>query len=145
MALMKASLFTLYDTVGERVSTAADTAMQAIGRMRVGVARRFFWEDLDAEVEHACVNAVRLLQDMVASVQDCNVPVNNDRTVQSSESYAYHKRWAEETLQRNTKRRRCAESRLVQGIPRATTSWRRRSCRHCVRARSPSLTMLTCW
>ena len=97
VALMKASLFSPYGAVGARVSTAAENAMLAIARMRVGIARRFFWEDLDPEVERACANAVRMLQEMGASVQDCSVPVNNDRTVQSSESYTYHKRWAEES------------------------------------------------
>ena len=58
--------------------------------LRVGVPRKFFFEDLDAEVASATDHALSGLAAMGAEIRDIELPVPTDRTLQSAESYAFH-------------------------------------------------------
>ena len=58
--------------------------------LRVGVARRFFCEELDPEVASAFEQAVLVVETMVREVRNVEVAVSTDRTLQSAEAYAYH-------------------------------------------------------
>jgi aspartyl-tRNA(Asn)/glutamyl-tRNA(Gln) amidotransferase subunit A len=58
--------------------------------LRVGVPRRFFYEDLDPEVARVVEEALRVVAGLAAEVREVSVPVDNDRTVAKAESYAYH-------------------------------------------------------
>lgn len=58
--------------------------------LRVGVPRKFFYEDLDPQVASAMDHALRGIETLVRSVQEVEVDVPADRTVQLAESYAYH-------------------------------------------------------
>ncbi len=66
----------------------------ALGRtiqpLRVGVPRKFFFEDLDAEVASAIQHAISGLAAMGAEIRDIDLPIPTDRTLQSAESYAVH-------------------------------------------------------
>ena len=57
---------------------------------RVGVAREYFFDDLDAEVASAVDHAVRGIGTLVADVRDIKLDVPTDRTLQAAESFAYH-------------------------------------------------------
>ncbi len=59
-------------------------------RLRVGVSRDYFFDDLDAEVGAAIENALDVIRSLVSTVQDVHIEVPTDRTVQSAESFAYH-------------------------------------------------------
>jgi aspartyl-tRNA(Asn)/glutamyl-tRNA(Gln) amidotransferase subunit A len=59
-------------------------------RSRIGVPRRFFFDDLDPEIDSAVKQALSVLSTMSADVRDIEIPVPTDRTLQSAESYAYH-------------------------------------------------------
>lgn len=58
--------------------------------LRVGVAREYFFDDLDAEVATAMEHAVRGLATLVAEVKEVRLEVPTDRALQAAESYAYH-------------------------------------------------------
>jgi aspartyl-tRNA(Asn)/glutamyl-tRNA(Gln) amidotransferase subunit A len=63
---------------------------ETVKTIRVGVARSYFFEELDAEVAAAVEAAVRVIETMVAEVKDVVLDVPTDRTVQAAESYAFH-------------------------------------------------------
>jgi aspartyl-tRNA(Asn)/glutamyl-tRNA(Gln) amidotransferase subunit A len=58
--------------------------------MRVGVARGYFFGDLDSEVASAMEHAVRGIQSLGAELREVLLDVPTDRTVQAAESYAFH-------------------------------------------------------
>jgi len=58
--------------------------------LRIGVPRKFFYQDLDAEVESAADEALATLATMGAEMRDIELPVPTDRTLQSAEAYAFH-------------------------------------------------------
>jgi aspartyl-tRNA(Asn)/glutamyl-tRNA(Gln) amidotransferase subunit A len=58
--------------------------------LRVGVPRKFFFDDLDPEVASATQRALSGLTAMGAEVRDIEMPVPTDRTLQSGEAYAFH-------------------------------------------------------
>jgi aspartyl-tRNA(Asn)/glutamyl-tRNA(Gln) amidotransferase subunit A len=71
-----------------------DDYLQALGargsRVRVGIPRRFFYEDLDPEVASAVEHALGVLRTLGAEIREIELEVPTDRTLQAAESYAYH-------------------------------------------------------
>ncbi len=59
-------------------------------KLRVGVPRKFFFEDLDSEVARVVERALRVVTGLAAEVREVSVLVDTDRTVAKAESYAYH-------------------------------------------------------
>lgn len=57
---------------------------------RVGVARKFFYEDLDPEVARVIDEVLRVVAGLAVEMREVSVPVDNDRTVTKAETYAYH-------------------------------------------------------
>jgi len=72
-------------------------ALESPESLRLGVPRKFFMGNLDTEVEAAFVEAVRVLSTLVTEVRDVELDVSTDRTLQSAESYAYHREWVEQS------------------------------------------------
>lgn len=62
--------------------------------LRIGVPRKFFFEDLDPEVASAMEHALDVLRSSAKEVRDLEFDVPTQRTLQSAESYAYHKEMA---------------------------------------------------
>ncbi len=58
--------------------------------LRVGLPKKFFFDDLDAEVASAINHAIAGLAAMGAEIRDLELSVPTDRTLQSAESYAFH-------------------------------------------------------
>ena len=95
-----------YDHVGPMTRTVADacTVFNAISSaaeehearrledIRVGILRRFFFDDLDPEVAAAMDVGISVLESACA-VRDVEFPVDADRSVQMYESWKYHERW----------------------------------------------------
>jgi aspartyl-tRNA(Asn)/glutamyl-tRNA(Gln) amidotransferase subunit A len=81
---------------GDKASLDAPVAdyAAAIGKpfqtFRVGLPKKFFFEDLDAEVASAINHAVSGLAALGAEIRDLELPVPTDRTLQSAEAYAFH-------------------------------------------------------
>jgi aspartyl-tRNA(Asn)/glutamyl-tRNA(Gln) amidotransferase subunit A len=58
--------------------------------LRVGIPKKFFFEDLDEEVASAVNHAISALATLGAEIRDIDLPVPTDRTLQSAEAYAFH-------------------------------------------------------
>jgi Asp-tRNA(Asn)/Glu-tRNA(Gln) amidotransferase A subunit family amidase len=63
----------------------------------IGIPRKFFFDDLDTEVASAVERAITQLANLGATVREIDLPVNNDRTLQSYESYQFHREMAATT------------------------------------------------
>ena len=59
-------------------------------RLRLGIVRQFFFDDLDPEVAAAINNALQVLETLTSGLSDASMPIDTDRTVQAAEAYAYH-------------------------------------------------------
>jgi aspartyl-tRNA(Asn)/glutamyl-tRNA(Gln) amidotransferase subunit A len=71
--------------------------------LRVGVARTFFFADLDPEIEMAVNDALRALEKITASRRDLTLPGSTQAlldlraTVRAAEAYAYHAAFVEKS------------------------------------------------
>jgi aspartyl-tRNA(Asn)/glutamyl-tRNA(Gln) amidotransferase subunit A len=65
-------------------------AVHKVSRPRVGVPRKFFYEDLDPEVAFAVDQALGVLRAISGEWREIEVDIPTDRTLQAAESYAYH-------------------------------------------------------
>lgn len=61
-----------------------------VKKLRVGVARAYFFGDLDAEVASAVEQALREISSLGAELREVEFDVPIDRTLQAAEAYAYH-------------------------------------------------------
>jgi aspartyl-tRNA(Asn)/glutamyl-tRNA(Gln) amidotransferase subunit A len=65
-------------------------ALQNPARWRVGVPRKYFYEELDPEIDGAMKAALALIGTQASSVRDIEMPASNDTTILRAEAYAYH-------------------------------------------------------
>ncbi len=75
----------VYRALADPVAASADTR-----RLRVGVAREFFFDGVDAEILKEVEAALERLRPEVEFVRDVKVPVDEDRTVSTAESWEFH-------------------------------------------------------
>jgi aspartyl-tRNA(Asn)/glutamyl-tRNA(Gln) amidotransferase subunit A len=59
-------------------------------RLRVGVPREYFFDDLDAEVAGALEQALWVIGSLAGTVKDVRLEVPGNRSLQAAESFAYH-------------------------------------------------------
>jgi aspartyl-tRNA(Asn)/glutamyl-tRNA(Gln) amidotransferase subunit A len=59
-------------------------------KLRVGVPRSFFYEELDPEVEASVNKALAILERLASDLREISLVPDNDRTVQAAEAYAFH-------------------------------------------------------
>lgn len=59
-------------------------------KLRVGVPRAYFFDDLDPEIAAAMEHALRGIETLVAHVREVQLDVPTDRRLQAAESWAYH-------------------------------------------------------
>jgi aspartyl-tRNA(Asn)/glutamyl-tRNA(Gln) amidotransferase subunit A len=60
------------------------------GKLRVGVPREYFFDDLDPEVASATEYALREISSLGAEIREVRLDVPVDRTLQAAEAFAYH-------------------------------------------------------
>jgi len=76
------------------VDVPVEDYVAALGKrlepLRIGVPRKFFFEDLDSDVASAMNHALSGLATLGAELRELELPVSTDRTLQSAESYAFH-------------------------------------------------------
>jgi len=90
--------------------------------LRVGVPRKFFYEDLDLEVASAVEQALGVLGGISGGFREIEIDVPTDRTLQTAEAYAYHAEFVSrspelyqpETLRRIRRGEDISASELVQ-------------------------------
>ncbi len=99
-------LCTSFDTVGPMARTVRDVATvfdvlsgttsfaplleEGIAELRIGVARKRFFDDLDSQVASCIETALQALGKMVRQVREVEVPVDSFRTIFDAEIYEYH-------------------------------------------------------
>jgi len=59
-------------------------------KLRIGVPREFFFDDLHAEVAEAVEKAIETFRKLHAEIREVKLEVSTDRTLASGEAYAYH-------------------------------------------------------
>lgn len=61
-----------------------------VKKLRVGVPRKYFFDELHGEVSAAVEQALVVIRTLVKEVRNVEIEVSSDRTVQAAESYSYH-------------------------------------------------------
>ena len=83
--------------VWEAIRDSATQALSKTTDIRVGVMRKFFFADLHPEVREAIDVAIVRIAQRWKVVENVDLAVNEDRTVQMRESWNYHRRWVGES------------------------------------------------
>ena len=89
-----------------------------VGKLRLGIPRSYFYDDLDPQVASAVKNALDVFTAMGAELRDIRVEVPTDRTLQAAESYSFHQKsvmTSPELYQPETLRRIRSGERTSQG------------------------------
>ena len=68
-----------------------------ISPLRLGVPRRMFFEQIDAEIAAAVNQAIEVLRKLTAGVRDVELPAYRTLPVVAAEAYAYHAAYATKT------------------------------------------------
>jgi aspartyl-tRNA(Asn)/glutamyl-tRNA(Gln) amidotransferase subunit A len=96
------------DHVGPLTRTVEDAALvfRAISdvptshaneqKLRVGVARQYFFDNVDSEILDSINAAVTEISGAIDFVGDVTIPVEEDRTVSNAEAFAYHRQFVAE-------------------------------------------------
>lgn len=71
-----------------------------LSKVRVGVPRQGFFDDLDPQVAAAVEEAILAIAGFTAGLQDVAIPIDPDYTVHICEAYAYHAKWVAESPER---------------------------------------------
>ncbi len=71
-----------------------ERALGKKGKLRIGVARKFFFEALHPEIERTVDVAIGVMRKFASSVRDIEIPVFEDLTTARAEAYAYHRVFA---------------------------------------------------
>ena len=66
---------------------------QPPSRLRIGVLRTFFFDDLHPEIAAAIEKAIEIFRELHAEIREVKLEVSTDRTLSSAESYAYHEQF----------------------------------------------------
>jgi aspartyl-tRNA(Asn)/glutamyl-tRNA(Gln) amidotransferase subunit A len=61
-----------------------------VKQLRIGVPRKFFYADLDPEIASAVEQAIGVLRTLGRDLSEIEIEVPTDRTLQTTEAYAYH-------------------------------------------------------
>ena len=59
-------------------------------KIRVGVPRAYFYDELDGEVAAAAEQALAVIAKLAAEIKDVTLAIPTDRTLQMAEAFAYH-------------------------------------------------------
>lgn len=72
-----------------------------VASLRVGVARQFFFADLDPDIQAAVSEALRVLQKLTAGLRDVTLPASGQEqlraVVRAAEAYTYHADFVEKS------------------------------------------------
>jgi len=79
------------------VSDYAAALNGKVSSMRLGVARDFFFAELQPEVEAAVDEALSVLKRITAGLKEVKIPVSTDISVLRAEAYAYHAEFVAKT------------------------------------------------
>jgi aspartyl-tRNA(Asn)/glutamyl-tRNA(Gln) amidotransferase subunit A len=72
------------------ISDYVESLDEPLAGLRLGVARQHFCQGLHPEVEARFEEALRELESLTGNITEITVPVDEDRTVQKAEAWAFH-------------------------------------------------------
>jgi aspartyl-tRNA(Asn)/glutamyl-tRNA(Gln) amidotransferase subunit A len=81
----------LLDAITDRSASCQKALTDGKSNLVLGVPRKFFFEDLDQGVGAAVQCALDQLTALVGEAREVEIPVKQDRTLQSYESYNFHR------------------------------------------------------
>lgn len=81
----------LLDAITDQPTASRKTLKAGIENFVLGIPRGYFFDDLDSEVAAAVEKAIAHLTRLATEVRDLKLPVDEDRTLQAAEAYAYHR------------------------------------------------------
>ncbi|MFY9561611.1 MAG: amidase [Terriglobales bacterium] len=100
-------------------------------KLRIGVPRDFFFDDLHPEIAAAIASAIKVFAGLHAEIRDVNLEVSTDRTLSSAEAYAYH----EPFVARSPELYQPATLARIQSAAKTSAATALRSCRELDAAR----------
>ena len=77
-------------SVDAPVPNFVDRIRQRATELRIGVPRKFFFDEVDSEVASAVEKAITVFRELGAEIRDIELEVSTDRTLSSAESWAFH-------------------------------------------------------
>jgi aspartyl-tRNA(Asn)/glutamyl-tRNA(Gln) amidotransferase subunit A len=77
-------------TIQARVPAWHTAMRESPAKLRVGLPSRMYWETLDPEVERAATEAVTVLAEITAGIEDMQLPAVDNLTIAEAEAYAFH-------------------------------------------------------
>jgi aspartyl-tRNA(Asn)/glutamyl-tRNA(Gln) amidotransferase subunit A len=81
----------LLDAVADIPPKYRESLSQRIKNFRLGIPRKYFFENLDSEILAAVERAIDQLKNLGCTFRELDLPINEDRTVFLAESHAYHR------------------------------------------------------
>jgi aspartyl-tRNA(Asn)/glutamyl-tRNA(Gln) amidotransferase subunit A len=81
----------LLDTITDPPATSRKTIKVGIKNFVIGIPRGYFFDDLDPEVAAAVEKTIAQIGSLASGVRELDLPVDEDRTLQVAEAYAYHR------------------------------------------------------
>jgi allophanate hydrolase len=98
-AALMLQVMSLYDSAepcGKRLPQSFVSAFDEYPeKIRIGIPRWFFFDDLDTEIAEAVETAIAVLRKLRAEIRDVQLEVPTSRALVSAEAYAYHKQFVE--------------------------------------------------
>src|SRR6266567_456981 len=81
----------LLDAIVDMPTNCRQGLNEGIADFVIGIPRKYFFEELDTQVAAAVDLTIERINRLGCDVREIELPVNPDRTLQSAESYAYHR------------------------------------------------------
>jgi len=81
----------LLDAVTEPSTKCREALQQGIEQFVIGIPRRYFFDNLDPEAAAAVEKAIARLTALASGIRELTLTIDEDRTLQSAEAYAYHR------------------------------------------------------
>jgi aspartyl-tRNA(Asn)/glutamyl-tRNA(Gln) amidotransferase subunit A len=81
----------LLDVITNGTTKYREALRAGTNRFVVGVPRNLFFENLHPEVAAAVERAIEKLKEILSDVQEVEIPVSTDRSLQAYESYKFHR------------------------------------------------------
>lgn len=78
------------DFAGAIATHTAHPVTHPLPKLRVGVLRAFFFDDLHTEIAAAIEKAITIFRELHAEIREVKLEVSTDRKLASAEAYAYH-------------------------------------------------------
>src|SRR5207244_6170591 len=98
-------------------------------RVRLGVPRATFFDDLDPEIEKAVAAAIDVLRKLTGDVTEVQLPPSSShRVIMGPEAYAYHSQWIAESPEKYQAQTRERLIELSSSVTKENYVQARRQC-----------------